>query len=152
VRLLQDPEHIPPVVSIHLPASIENLPDFIGPVLALASAYHLDEEKKNDLELALEEALVNIFRYAYPEKTGMVDLTCRIEGGRLILLIEDEGLPFAIDTTAAADLTADICERRIGGLGIHLIKNLMDDVRYRREGNRNLLELTLSIDPQAVQR
>lgn len=148
---MQEPEHIAPLVSIHLPASIENLPDFIGPVLALAAASHLDDEKKNDLELALEEALVNIFRYAYPQKTGQVDLTCRIEGGRLEILIEDEGLPFAIDSAAAPDLSGDIIERRIGGLGIHLMKNLMDDVRYRREGNRNLLQLTLSIHPQAGQ-
>lgn len=147
---MQKPES-PPLVSIRLPATIENLPDFIGPVLALATAYHLDDERKNDLELALEEALVNIFSYAYPEETGQVDLACRIEGNRLIILIEDEGLPFSIGSAAAADLTADIVERRIGGLGIHLIKNLMDDVRYRREGIRNLLELTLSIDPQAAQ-
>lgn len=148
---MQKPEHIPPLVSIHLPASIENLPNFIGPVLALTSAYNLDDERKNDLELALEEALVNIFRYAYPEKTGQVDLTCRVEAGRLIILIGDEGLPFSMESAATADLTADIIERKIGGLGIHLMKSLMDDVRYRREGNRNLLELSLFIHPQAAQ-
>lgn len=148
---MQEPEHIAPLVSISLPACIENLPNFIGPVLAFASAYNIDDERKNDLELALEEALVNIFRYAYPEKTGQVDLTCRVEAGRLIILIGDEGLPFSMESAATADLTADIIERKIGGLGIHLMKSLMDDVRYRREGNRNLLELSLFIHPQAAQ-
>ncbi len=144
---MRKPERPPPPVSVRLPASIENLPGFLGPVLAFASAHHLDDEKKNHLELALEEALVNIFSYAYPEKPGHVDLTCRLTDGRLVILIEDEGIPFSMMSAAAPDLTADILERKIGGLGVHLIKNLMDDVRYRREGKRNLLELILCIDP-----
>ncbi len=142
---MQKPEHIAPLVSIRLPAVIENLPGFIGPILALASTYHLAEEKKGHLELALEEALVNIFSYAYPEKTGYVDLTCRIIEDHLVILIEDQGLPFSVDSVATPDITADIMERTTGGLGIHLIRNLMDDVSYRREGDRNLLELTLAI-------
>jgi len=147
---LRKPEDAGSPVSISLPAVIENLPDFIGPVLSLASAYHLDEERKNDLELALEEALVNIFRYAYPDKAGSVGLTCRVEAGHLITLIEDEGLPFSVASASTTDLAADIVKRKIGGLGIHLIKSLMDDVRYRRDGNRNLLELTLSLHPRVV--
>lgn len=147
---MQNPEHIEPLVSIRLPASIENLPGFLSPVLAFASAHHLDDDRKNDLELALEETLVNIFSYAYPEKPGHVNITCRMTDGRLVILIEDEGLPFSVVSAAAPDITADVLERKIGGLGIYLIMSLMDDVRYRREGDRNLLELILSINPQAV--
>lgn len=148
---MQKPEHIEPAVSIRLPASIENLPGFLSPMLAFASAHHLDDDRKNDLELALEETLVNIFSYAYPGKPGHVELSCVMADGRLVILIEDEGLPFSMVSAAAPDINADILERKIGGLGVHLIKSLMDDVRYRREGNRNMLELILSINPQAVQ-
>ena len=148
---MQKPENDEPPVSIRLPASIENLPGFLSPMLAFASAHHLDDDRKNDLELALEEALVNIFSYAYPDKPGHIDLTCRMTDGHLVILIEDEGLPFSMVSAAVPDLNADILERKIGGLGVHLIKSLMDDVRYRREGNRNVLELILSINPQAVQ-
>ena len=147
---MQKPEHIERLVSIRLPASIENLPRFLIPVLAFASAHHLSDDRKNNLELALEETLVNIFSYAYPEKRGYVDLSCRMADGRLVILIEDEGLPFSMVSAAAPDIATDLLERKAGGLGIYLIKSLMDDVRYRREGNRNLLELILSVDPQAV--
>ena len=147
------PEHIEePPLSIRLPASIDNLPAFIGPALAFASAHHLGDARKNDLELALEEALVNIFSYAYPEKPGFVGLTCRVTPSHLVILIEDEGQPFSVVSATTPDITADLLERKIGGLGVHLIKSLMDDVRYRRAGNRNQLELTLAIDPQTVQR
>lgn len=148
---MQKPEHIEESsLSIRLPANIENLSGFLGPALRFAAAHHLDDDRKNDLELALEETLVNIFSYAYPENPGYVDLSCRIVEGRLVILLEDEGLPFSMVAAATPDITADLLERKIGGLGVHLIKSLMDDVRYRREGARNQLELILSIDPQAV--
>ena len=148
---MQKPEHIDPFVLVRLPASIENLPGFLRPVLAFASLHHLADDLKNDLELALEETLVNIFSYACPEKTGYVDLSCRMADGRLIILIEDEGLPFSMVSAKDPDITSDLLERKVGGLGVFLIKSLMDDVHYRRAGNRNLLELILAIDPQAVQ-
>ncbi len=149
---MQKPEHIAPLVSIRLPAGIENLPGFVNPVLAIAAAYHLAEERKNHLELALEEALVNIFSYAYPGKTGYVDLSCRIIDDHLVILIEDQGIPFSVDSVATPDISADIMERTTGGLGIHLMRSLMDGVQYRRVGDCNLLELTLAIHPQAVQK
>ncbi len=147
MTLLQKPEQIGPPVSVRLPASIENLPEFLGPVLAFATTHHLSDDRKNDLELALEETLVNIFSYAYPETPGDVELSCRIAGDRLVLLIEDKGLPFSMVSVESPDINADLLERKIGGLGVHLIKSLMDDVRYRREGDRNVLELVLSITP-----
>lgn len=148
---MQQPEPLPAPAVIRLPARIENLPDFIGPVLALATAAHLDEERKNDLELVLEETLVNIFNYAYPDQPGQVELTCRIEGDRLTVRIVDEGVPFSPLETTVPDLSADIEERQVGGLGVHLMKSLMDEVRYLREKSRNQLELVLGIPPQGAQ-
>lgn len=148
---MRKPEPLPPPVALFLPARIEHLPEFIGPVLALATAARLDEERKNDLELALEETLVNIFHHAYPDRPGQVGLTCRIEGGRLVVLIEDEGIPFSPVEAATPDLTAEIEERQIGGLGVHLIRSLMDEVSYRREDGRNLLELALFLPEREAQ-
>lgn len=144
---MQKHDNSVPLVSIRLPAGIENLPGFITPVLSLSSLQHLDGERKNDLELALEETLVNIFNYAYPETPGYVDLSCRVVENCLIIRIEDEGVPFSMVSAATPDLAAGILERETGGLGVHLVRSLVDDVRYRREGNRNQLELTLFLDP-----
>ena len=148
--LLQTTESGDSPVNVRLPARIEHLADFIGPVLALAKACQLDEERRNDLELALEEALVNICSYAYPENSGFIDLVCRIADSRLLILIRDEGVPFSVTSSDDPDITSEIDERKIGGLGIHLIKSLIDEVRYQRQGNHNLLELTLFIQPQSV--
>lgn len=143
---MQKVDHTKPLVSIRLPASIENLPGFLRPLRAFAAAHHLDDDRINDLELALEETLVNIFSYAYPEKPGHVELSCWIADGSLIIFIVDEGLAFSTDSAVSPDITTDLLERKIGGLGIHLIKSLMDDVQYRRDGDRNVLKLMLAIN------
>ena len=145
MRPLQTSDQSPSALSIRLPALIENLPEFIEPLLALADRHGLGQEKKNDLELAVEEALVNIFRYAYPGRTGMVELTCRVIGNNLEILIADEGLAFSVTEVEAPNISEELDERKIGGLGILLLKSLMTDVRYKRQGNRNLLELLFSL-------
>jgi serine/threonine-protein kinase RsbW len=143
---LKVPEKTDPLVSIRLPALMENLPRLIEPVSAAARALGIGEEKCADLELALEEALVNIFRYAYPDKPGPVIVSCRTAVDCLAVLLEDEGIAFSVTAVSPPDLNRDMADQKIGGLGIHLIKTLMDEVRYRREGNRNRLELILFLN------
>jgi serine/threonine-protein kinase RsbW len=128
---------------IELPAKLENLPRLIGPVLAVARSLPLSEDKCCDLELALEESLVNICTYAYPEKGGRVRITYRVENDCLVVGIEDEGVIFSVLESSVPDLSVDLSARKIGGLGIHLVRSLVDDVRYRREAKRNYLELVI---------
>ncbi|MBU1055711.1 MAG: ATP-binding protein [Proteobacteria bacterium] len=137
-------------VSVSLPSRVENLPHFITPVLAAARALFVDEDRCHDLELAIEESIVNIINYAYPDKEGIVRIGCRREEDCLVVCIEDEGIEFDITAADAPDLSSDVSSRKIGGLGIYLVRNLMDDVRYRREGNRNLLELVIFLHPKEM--
>lgn len=142
---LQRSEQPGVLVAIELPATLENLPRFIAPVLAVARSLSLDEIRCSDLELALEESLVNIFNYAYPDEEGMVRISCRTDKGCLVVGIEDKGLAFSLIDAAVPDLSVDLSNRKIGGLGVHLVRNLMDNVRYRREADRNLLELVVCL-------
>jgi serine/threonine-protein kinase RsbW len=134
----QPPEAL---VEVHLPARLENLPQFIVPILAVAKKAGVPESRLGDLELALEESLVNIIDHAYQGKTGEIGVFCLDSGGRLITRIEDEGSAFSVTDAAPPDLTSDLMSRKIGGLGIHLVRSLMDEVGYRREEGRNTLEL-----------
>ncbi len=92
---------------------------------------------------ALEEALVNIFKYAYPEGAEEVEVVCGVEKDRLMIEVIDSGVPFDLTTLPDPDLVSDVDQRKIGGLGIFLIKKLVDDLRYRREGARNILSLVI---------
>jgi anti-sigma regulatory factor (Ser/Thr protein kinase) len=147
---LQRSERPGVLVSIELPAKLENLPRFITPVLAVARSLPLDENRCNDLELALEESLVNIFNHAYPDEQGTARISCRTEKDCLVVGIEDKGVAFSLIDAAAPDLSVDLAARRIGGLGVHLVRSLMDDVRYRREADRNLLELVVCLQKAGV--
>ena len=102
----------------------------------------LNSEKITDIGVATEEALVNICNYAYQGKTGEVRVSCMLDDeNRFIIEIEDRGIPFDVKVLDDPDLTPDINERAVGGLGVFIIKELMDDVQYRREDDRNILRL-----------
>lgn len=126
-------------------ASMENLADVVSKVLLTAENCGLNNKRTGELELAFEEALVNVFNYAYPGTTGNIEIIAHNDKkNRFIVQIIDDGKPFDPLTAPEPDLDKDIADRQIGGLGIFLIKKLMDDVKYRREKNRNILELIVN--------
>ncbi len=98
------------------------------------------------LRLALEEAVVNVMEYAYPAgKRGDVTVRITYDGEQLRLIITDAGIPFNPTETAAADTTLSAEERPVGGLGILLMRELMDFVNYERVNGQNILTLTKKI-------
>jgi anti-sigma regulatory factor (Ser/Thr protein kinase) len=129
------------VKKIKLPARIESLGKLMEFVSRFAEAAGFSPEKIQKIDLAMEEALVNIFRYAYEEnRGGEVEVRCRMENGNaLIIDILDCGVPFDIRTAPVPDIRSGISERKVGGLGILLIKKVVDEVRYRQEGKCNIL-------------
>ena len=101
------------------------------------------------VNLALEEAVTNVMLYAYPGRNDgkvFVEFQRVNNGKQLIFTISDSGIPF--DPTAApeADTTLSAEERQIGGLGIHLVRQLMDEVRYERIDDKNILTLVKTLN------
>jgi serine/threonine-protein kinase RsbW len=99
-----------------------------------------------EIELVVEEVLVNICRYAYGDAPGEVEVGC-VQADPEHLLVEfiDSGKPFNMLTSAIPELAVDMDERQVGGLGIPLIRAMMDKVTYRREGDRNILGVTAQL-------
>ena len=103
----------------------------------------LSPEVADSLNLALEEAVVNVIDYAYPEGTsGKVVIDAVVTESALTFTIIDSGKPFDPTAKAEVDVNAGVEERPVGGLGIHLVKQIMDDVRYERRGDKNVLIIT----------
>lgn len=92
------------------------------------------------INLALEEAVSNVMLYAYPGTTGQLFVECT-KGDRLVFTITDAGIPFDPTKQQEADITLSAEERQIGGLGIHLVRQIMDEVRYERIDEKNVLTL-----------
>ena len=128
------------LLSIKLPAKLENLERWMNSVSDCAREQGFDQKRIGKIELALEEALVNICNYSYPEEPGDAEVSCKQDNSRFIIEIVDSGIPFDMTSLPAPDLTASIEKRKIGGLGIFLIKKMVDEVKYRREGRFQYLE------------
>ena len=129
-------------------ASLENLGALLESVKKAAESQIAKPERLLDIELAVEEALVNVISYAYEgSPAGDVEVRCALrDDGRLVIEIIDSGAPFDVLAAPPPDLTAPLEERRSGGLGIHLIKKLSDGVAYRRESGKNILKLLFRLD------
>ena len=93
------------------------------------------------LELAVEEAITNVIAHGFRGQGGGVDVICRATRGIVEVQIEDSAPPFDPLSLPEPDLTADIEDRDIGGLGIFLIRQVMDEIVYRYENGKNILVL-----------
>jgi serine/threonine-protein kinase RsbW len=131
------------------PATLDSLEKLMHFVSGFAGDYGFSKKKIFDIQLATEEALLNIFQYAYPgEHKGEVEVTCEMKGdSELNIRILDTGIPFDILSLSEPDLACPLPDRKIGGLGCYLIRKLTDDVQYIRQGDTNILTLLVRKNP-----
>jgi anti-sigma regulatory factor (Ser/Thr protein kinase) len=112
----------------------------------LALAVQLPQETLLHVRLVLEEVLMNVISYgADGAKVPDVQLNMEQKEGMLFMEIADNGLAFDPLQLPPPDLDADIDDRPIGGLGIFLVRKLMDSVTYRRDGEWNRLMVTKAV-------
>jgi anti-sigma regulatory factor (Ser/Thr protein kinase) len=128
--------------SLTVTASIEALSQCTEFVTAHAVEAGFTPSRLCEIELVVEEIVANICRHGYNDQPGEVELRCRrVDTQRLLLEFIDCGLPFDVLAAPPPDLTADLDQREVGGLGVPLIRAMVDEASYQREGNRNILRL-----------
>ena len=125
-------------------SEVAKLPLFVN---ELASEFDLSEEVVFNMNLVLEEAVTNVVMYSYPKgESGSVDLVAKCNGESVTFVLSDAGKPFDPTMVPETDVTLPAEERRIGGLGIFLIKQIMDTVEYRRNEGRNVLVMSKKLN------
>ena len=117
---------------------LTKLPEFVDTVCEEAG---VDMALIASLNLALEEAATNVVLYAYDGGTGFVDIDAIYAPQQLKFVITDTGIPFDPTQMKDADITLSAEERPIGGLGIFLVRQIMDTVHYERVNDHNVLTL-----------
>lgn len=115
---------------------IEAIKNFLDQNL---QALPVTEEEHFQIELALIEICLNIIHYAYPENRGTIQVKFWTEGPQVFLEIRDKGVPFDPSQSPTPDIEELIRNRKKGGLGIYLSRELMDGFTYRRDGDQNIL-------------
>ena len=125
------------------PAKFESLNEIREFVAQVACEGGFTEKEIYSLQLAADEAASNIIEHAYDGVSNAdLDITCDVNGDTLTITMRDTGIPFDPSNVKQPNLKADLSERQIGGLGVYLMRKLMDEVRYESNSKTgNLLTM-----------
>ena len=122
------------------------------------SRHQLADEETARLQIILDELFTNVVDYGYEatageeRRDGHIEVALSLEGDRLIIEFVDDGCPFDPLTSPPPDLDLPAEERPIGGAGIAIVRGLVDEAGYRRDGNRNRLTLGRTVRRQLALR
>ena len=128
--------------SLTLTNDLKRVPRLNTFIDEVCEANGFDMATTMQINLAIEEAVVNVMNYAYPEGTkGDITIETKANNNEVFFIISDTGKPFDPTAKAEVDITLSAEDRAIGGLGIHLIRQIMDHINYERVDGHNILTL-----------
>jgi sigma-B regulation protein RsbU (phosphoserine phosphatase) len=111
-------------------------------VKSATAALNMETGLANQIKLAVEEAVTNVIDYAYPNDIeGNINITIEADESRVRFILSDTGAEFDPTGVSKADTTLTVEERPIGGLGVFLVRNLMDSINYERVDGKNVLRM-----------
>ena len=130
------------IKNLTLPNDVQEVPQLAAFVDEVCEAASIDMATTMKMNLAIEEAVVNVMNYAYPPDTkGEARIEASVHEYYVEFVISDDGKPFNPTEVKDADTTLSVEERNIGGLGIFLVKHYMDKVKYKYVDGQNVLTL-----------
>lgn len=120
---------------------LDEIREFVGEI---ARNGGFSDKDVYNIQLATDEAASNIIEHAYENRPdGVLDLSCGVKGDRITIILIDYGESFDPSEVPLPDLKADLSDRKIGGLGIFLMRKLMDEVHYEpRPDKSNVLTMS----------
>jgi len=125
---------------------LENIATVIDSFDNFCKTNNIDDSYNQKVNLSLDDLINNIISYGYKdENEHKIDIQFKLFDEKLMIIIEDDGIPFNPFNHDETDTFLSIEDREIGGLGIHLIKKLMSTCRYDRKANKNIVTLTINI-------
>ena len=129
-------------LEIKLNNKVSELERFNRALTEFSRRHGLSPRVVHDLNLALEEILTNIISYGYTDNLEHeIKVRLSVQPGEIKAEVEEDGQPFNPLEAPKPDTAKPLEERTIGGLGIHLVRKLMDSLEYKRQGERNLLTM-----------
>jgi anti-sigma regulatory factor (Ser/Thr protein kinase) len=123
-------------------------PEYLDEVQAFVRERLSDcpQKLRNKISIVVDEIFANIASYAYDRPGGDVMVRVTMDGD-IVIEFEDSGVPYDPLDAKDPDITLSAEERQIGGLGLFMVKNIMDTVEYRREGVNNILTVKKKLEP-----
>jgi anti-sigma regulatory factor (Ser/Thr protein kinase) len=134
-----------PSCSLILRNHISEVGRLVDRVEAFGAEAGLPADVTFRLTLALDEIVSNVLRHGSIDADQHISVSILVADGVVTATVVDNGIPFDPHDAPAPNLDAPIEERTPGGLGVHLVKATMDDVQYRRDGDRNVLTIKTGV-------
>lgn len=135
-------------LSIKIETQLKELERLFAAVEAFGQKDHWSPDVIFRVNLVLEELTINIIHYGHDEGIHEIDITLTSHPDALTIEIRDDGRPFdPLHDAPAPDVTSALEDRPVGGLGHYLVRTMMDDIHYQREGDRNHSTLTVYRKP-----
>lgn len=128
-------------LEIVVPANLDEIPKISEDIEEILSSQHFSADEMLDVQLAVEEVIANVINHGYAGKTGSVGIRCDASPEKITIEISDSARAFNPLTVPEPDVSKDIEDRRIGGLGIFLVRRVMDSVTYQYRNHKNVLTL-----------
>jgi len=123
-------------------ADLEHLHEMLHWIREQAKEMSFGSSDLYKIELAAEEAIVNVIHHSYEDKSGEVTISMKILGHSLEIIIADSGQPFnPLTPKPPFHHDASLEERQMGGLGLLFMRKCLDKINYERKNNRNILTL-----------
>ena len=124
-----------------IPADMSGLKEILDGVAILLEEQGFPLELISDVQLATDEAVTNAIVHGYAGKEGEVRVIAEADDQEVVIIVEDRAPAFDPVTFVSRDVSLDGDDRPIGGLGLILIRNVMDEVGYRREDGKNIFTM-----------
>lgn len=119
---------------------LEEIRGVIERIDAFGASHGLPPDDLFRLALALDEVVTNVISYGYDDADEhRIEIRVDVDGHAVEVRVEDDGRAYNPLDASKPNLSADIDERPVGGLGVHIVRTVMDELEYRREGERNIL-------------
>jgi anti-sigma regulatory factor (Ser/Thr protein kinase) len=127
---------------IELVNKLSELPNVMGMLEKFSASEDLEKTVRQAAELSLDELLTNTISYGYSDsEQHEIQIDIEVHDNMLKVIVQDDGVAFNPFDQEAPNLNMHIDERDLGGVGIHLVKEFMDDCAYQRVGQRNVVTL-----------
>jgi anti-sigma regulatory factor (Ser/Thr protein kinase) len=135
--------------SFELKSSLDELDQLCQNLETFGKKFGLSKKLIFEINLALDELFTNIISYGFKDnQEHTIKVTLKPQNDELCLCIEDDGKPFNPIDFETPNVSCSVEECKIGGLGIHIMKKLMDEVCYERCGDKNVLNLKKKIEAE----
>jgi serine/threonine-protein kinase RsbW len=129
-----------------IPADMSGLKEILDGIAILLEEQGFPFESISDVQLATDEAVTNAILHGYDGKEGEVHVIAEADDKEVVVTVEDSAPEFDPVLFESRDVSLDGDDRPIGGLGLILIRNVMDEVKYRREDGKNIFTMMKRCD------